>query len=148
MRSIEPVWRTQTRIGRARLVGLAGVLSTFVGIGLWAIFLLMLLLLDTLGRPLPHPSDWGKLPEALTTDALLALLALVGVLLSRWPLLSALVLLVASVGSIVWGFGWYMLLAGPSPLLPVGLGGILYLVAAIMMVHAALTPWDRRRAAN
>ena len=146
MRSIEAVWRTQTRIGRARLVGVAGALSTFASAGFYALVWLMELVLSAF-FPAQIDNSWGKLPEALAIDVLLALLALLGVLLYRWPPISALVLLVASAGSIVWGLGWYFLLT-PSPLFLAGLGGVLYLVAAAMMVHAVLTPWDRRRAAN
>jgi hypothetical protein len=62
----------------------------------------------------------------------------------RWPLLSALILLGAFVGSFVAGLGWYLLFL---PLLVlVGFGGILYLVAAVMMVHAALARASRRGA--
>ena len=141
---IRTLWRDRSRIGSARLLGLAGVFSTFASVGFYALVWLMELVLSAF-FPAQIESSWGKVPEALTTDALLALLALVGVLLPRWPLLSALVLLVASVGSIVWGFGWYFLLT-PSPLLFAGLGGVLYLVAAIMMVHAALTGSSRQEA--
>jgi hypothetical protein len=41
MRFIAAVWRDRTSMGRARQVGLAGVLCTYAGILLWALFMLV-----------------------------------------------------------------------------------------------------------
>lgn len=67
--------------------------------------------------------------------ALMALLALLGTLV---PLrfLSALVLLVAFAVSFVAGQGWYFMLT-PSPLALAGIGTVLYLISAGLMIAAA-----------
>ncbi len=129
----------QTRIGWARLAGLAGVVLTLAGLALQG--LLMLVLLATGDFPLVE-GNVGRLEEIATAHALFALLALLGVLLLRWPVVSALVLLVAFAGSFVAGFGWYFLLT-PSPLALAGAGGLLYSVAAIITIVSVVEPSRR-----
>ena len=116
-----------TRLGLARLTGLVGVILTFVGLPLQ--LALVWVLLDGQNR--------DRIEELATQHAFAALLALLGVLLSKRPLLSAPILFVAFVGSFLAGFGWYLLLT-PSPLALASLGGVLYLVSAVTMVVAAL----------
>lgn len=119
---------SQTRIGWARRAGLAGVVLTLAGLALQE--LLVFVLLAAGDFPLIEESA-GRLDEIATAHALFALLAILGLFLSRWPAISALVLLVAFAGSFVAGFGWYLLLT-PSPLALAGAGGLLYLVAAVI----------------
>ncbi len=80
----------------------------------------------------------ARMETALRTDALLAPVSLLGVLLSlRSLFLATPVLLSASVGSLVLGFGWYLVLL-PSPLALIGVGGLLYGVSAVMMIVAGM----------
>lgn len=82
----------------------------------------------------------GPSPGIPVANALCALLALMGVLvLERRPILSALVLFVASFGSFVWGLGWYFSLALPFPLGPVVVGSLLYFVAMVLALVMATT---------
>lgn len=98
-----------------------------VGFALWALFLVVLFPVD--------PSIPDKLQGAIVLHALFALVALLGTVLP-WRIPSALILFVAFFGAFVWGAGWYFVLL-PAFFL-VGLGDILYLVAAILMVNATL----------
>ena len=84
-----------------------------------------------------------KLQWAVTSDVVFALVALLGVAVP-WRIASALILLVAFFGSFVWGLGWYFVFL--PAFFPVGLGDVLYLVAAIMIVLAALRGSPRRAA--
>ena len=85
----------------------------------------------------------ARMETALTMDALLAPVSLVGVLLSlRSLFLATPVLLSAFVGSLVLGFGWYLVLL-PSPLALIGVGGLLYGVSAVMMIVAGITRRSR-----
>ena len=123
MAALRAALDSRTKPGRARLVALAGASLTLVG--------LTLTLLVPAGDTVPV-----RLQKALMTDALLALLALFCVLVSlRWLLLAAPVLLLASVGSVVFGYGWYFVLL-PSPLAMIGVGGLLYGVCAVVMTVA------------
>lgn len=128
------IWRNQTRLSWARLLGLVGTLLVLTGIGLW------LLLLSTLFTPEEQVVP-GRMERSLIINFIFSLVALVGVLMP-WPLLSAFVLLIAFVGSFVVGYGWYFLLT--PALAPVGVGGFLYLVAAIMTAAAMLAERPRR----
>ena len=143
MRRVRSWMDRRTRIGQARLVGLAGVTLASTSL------LLSLVFMGVFASGVVHsPSagdTTGRLGEIVAIHAFLALLTLVGVLMSGWPTISALVLFVAFAGSFVWGFGWYLLLT-LSPLALAGLGGVLYLIAAIMMAAAALGGSPRRAA--
>jgi hypothetical protein len=86
------VWHPRTKVGAARLVGLLAVILTLATIALWTLRFLVLL------PPTEHAVT-DKLVAALTADALFALLAPLGVLLPRWTLFSALLLVIACVGS-------------------------------------------------
>ena len=122
MRSIESMWRNQTGTGRARLLGLSGAVLVSANLATWA----LLLSFSAFGS---QPTS-DALKEAAIANALCALLALVCILLP-WPLVSTAVLCIAFTVSFVMEFGWYMLL---TPALPaVGIGDVLYFVAAIMM---------------
>ena len=134
MAALRAALNSRTEPGRARLVALAGASLTLAGL---ALTLLVRVLVPT-GDTVPV-----RLEKALTTDALLALLALFGVLVSlRWLLLAAPVLLLASVGSVVLGYGWYFVLL-PSPLAMIGVGGLLYGVSAVMMTVAGAAESSR-----
>lgn len=120
---------TRTTSGLARLIGLGGTALTLAGL---ALTLLVWALVD-IGGAVPE-----RMERALTTDALLALLALFGILISvRRPLLASPVLLLAFAGSFAPGFGWYFVLA-PSPLAMPGAGGLLYGAAAVIVVVAGI----------
>ncbi len=128
----------QTTPGFARLAGLTGAALTLAGL---ALTLLLWTLVPT-GDTVP-----ARLERALTLDVLMVPLALLGIILSlRWPLLAAPVLLSASVGAFVFGFGWYLIFL-PSPLAIIGVGGFLYGVAAVLMVVAGImrSPRDGAR---
>lgn len=120
----------RTKVGLARLAGSAGAVLVLSGLALWMLFMLVLF---------PSGERFGGpdlLDEAATANAVCALLALLSILfLSGRPLLSAVVLTIAFVGSFIAGFGWYFILT-PSPLVLVGGGDLLYLVAAGLMVAA------------
>ena len=60
-------------------------------------------------------------------------------MIERRPILSALVLFVASFGSFVWGFGWYFLLAIPLPFGMVALGSLPYFVVMALVLAMATT---------
>lgn len=106
-----------------RLVGLVAATLTLSGI-------LVILLF--------HPEGFvgNDLEARLTETALLAMLALVGVLLPGRPLVSSFLLLVAFVGSLVTGSILFLLLHPVGML--VGLGNLLYFYAMLFMAYAAL----------
>ena len=134
MTALRSALDTRTTLGFARLAGLTGAALTLTGL---ALTLLLWALVPT-GDTVP-----ARLERALTLDILLVPLALLGVILSlRWPLLAAPVLLAASVGAFVFGFGWYLVLL-PSPLAIIGVGGLLYGVAAAAMILAGITRRSR-----
>ncbi len=134
MTALRSALDTRTTLGFARLAGLTGAALTLTGL---ALTLLLWALVPT-GDTVP-----ARLERALTLDVLLVPLALLGVILSlRWPLLAAPVLLAASVGAFVFGFGWYLILL-PSPLAIIGVGGLLYGVAAVAMIFAGITRRSR-----
>ena len=138
MTALRSALDARTTPGFVRLAGLAGAALTLVGLALT----LLLWMLVPFGGTVP-----ARLERALTLDVLLVPLALLGVILSlRWPLLAAPVLLSASVGALVFGFGWYLILL-PSPLAIIGVGGLLYGVAAVLMVVADImrSPHDSAR---
>jgi hypothetical protein len=125
------VWHPRTKVGAARLVGLLAVILTLATIALWTLRFLVLLPPHRTrrhrqtgsgahcGRPLRVTGAAGR-PLA-QVDSLLGVT--LGNRLGR--LLSV-------------GVAWYLALAA-SPLALVGLGSILYLAAAVMMIVAALT---------
>jgi hypothetical protein len=87
-----------------------------------------------------QPAEALRMAKAL---ALLALLALSGVLVP-WPLGSALLLLLAFVGSFA-NKSWYFLLLPYPPFKLVGLGTILYLTAGVTMAVVGLKVRAHRR---
>ena len=135
MAALRSALDTGTTSGFARLAGLSGALLTLVGLALTLLFWKLVPTGDSVS---------SRLERALELDVLLVPLALLGVLLSlRWPLLAAPILLSAFVSAFVFGFGWYFVLL-PSPLAMIGAGGLLYGVAAVLMVVASIrqTPRD------
>lgn len=103
--------------------------------------MLFVLVLFSTGERFDGPD---LLDEAAIANALCALLVLLSVLfLSGRPLLSAVVFTVTFVGSFVAGFGWYFVLL-PPPLVFVGDGELLYVVAAGLMVAATFEERSRR----
>ncbi len=118
-----------TPLGWARLAGSSAATLTTGGLAAWAVW--SLLVFGDFARP-----GAGLLPVVAVAQALIAPMALLGVLSPR-PRLSAFVLLVSFVGSFIFAFGWYLLLL-PFPLVLIGVGNLLYLVSAVTMVGAAL----------
>lgn len=118
----------RTPLGWARLAGFAAVTLTISGLVVWVV--LSVLIFGDLTR------GAGLLPEMTLVQALIAPMALLGVLLAK-PRLSAFVLLVSFVGSFIFAFGWTLLLL-PFPLVLIGVGNLLYLVPAVTMVSVAL----------
>ncbi|CAA9423326.1 MAG: hypothetical protein AVDCRST_MAG37-92 [uncultured Rubrobacteraceae bacterium] len=127
----------RTRVGLARLMGSAGAVLVLTGLAFWVLFVLLLF---------PSGERFGGsdlLDEAATAHAVCALFVLLSVLfLSERPLLSAVVLMVAFLGSFVAGFGWYFVLL-PPPLALAGGDDLLYLVSAGLLVAATFEERSR-----
>lgn len=126
---------SRTKIGQARLAGIAGVALALIGVLLHLVFLWLFFPFDA--------RETAIIQNLAVAHAISALLASLGVFSSKWPTFSAFVMSVSFLGSFVVGGGWYFLLT-PSPLALAGVGGLLYLASGSLMVAAALAGPSRR----
>lgn len=123
----------QTNLFWGRLVGLVGVALTLAGLALFVLFS------TTTGRSVP-----GELEHVFAIQVVCSLLALLGVLVSRWPFLSVLALGVTFVGAFFGGAGFYLMLYLDTPFTLVGVGNLLYWLAAVLLYGAMGARQSRR----